>query len=283
MPRLRIFASILVLCVFALPAYADDIVVVNTGSPDGLMATGSRPSSTGKLEIETADDFVLTQTTNIVGGTFTGLLPLGASLSDITGVTVEFYHVFPVDSTNPPDNKVPTRMNSPSDMEFADRSTTSSNLSFTATVLNSTFTAANSVLNGISCAPTTPPNCFTGGEGAVTGQEVQFSFSIDAETLPADHYFFVPQVELSTGDFLWLSAPKPITGGIPFPPGSTDLQTWIRNSDLDPNWIRVGTDVTHQGPFNASFSLVAPEPSSFLLLGTGLIALLGVARRKLDA
>jgi hypothetical protein len=273
MPRLRTLAYISVLCILALPAYADDIVV-NTGSPDGLMATASRPSSPGKMEIETGDDFVLTQTTNIVGGTFTGLLPLGVSLSDITGVTVEFYHVFPVDSTNPPNNLVPTRVNSPSDMEFADRSTTSSNLSFTATVLNSNFTAANSVVNGIACSGS-PPNCFTGGEGPVTGQEVQFSFLIDAETLPADHYFFVPQVELSTGDFLWLSAPKPIAPpGIPFPPGATDLQTWIRNSDLDPNWVRVGTDVTHQGPFNASFSLVAPEPCTLLLTGAGLIALI---------
>ncbi len=31
----------------------------SSGNPDGLMATGSRPSSAGKIEIETGDDFVV--------------------------------------------------------------------------------------------------------------------------------------------------------------------------------------------------------------------------------
>jgi len=265
---------------FALPAYADDIVV-NTGSPDGKIATASRPSSAGKIEIETADDFFLGTDRTIIGGTFTGLLPTGASLSDVTGVTIEFYRVFPKDSDTMRTPNVLTRANSPSDVEFSDRSSGAGNLSFTTTLLSGTFTAVNSVLNGIHPMP----NQFTGGEGSVTGEEVQFSFSINPDFLPADHYFFVPQVELSNGDFFWLSAPKPITGTgttNPFPPGVMDLQTWIRNEDLAPDWSRVGTDITHQGPFNASFSLVAaPEPSGFLLLGTGLIGLLGVARRKL--
>ena len=261
-----------VLCVCALSANADT-VVVNTGNPDGKIATASRPSSPGHMEIETADDFLLTQATVINGGTFTGLIPTG---STVESVTIEFYHVFPVDSTNPPDNKVPTRMNSPSDVEFADRSTISSNLSFTTTVVNPMFTAANSVVNGISCGNVpspTPANCFTGGEGAVTGQEVEFHFSIAPESLPADHYFFVPQVELSDGTFLWLSAPKPIVApGTPF---VGDLQTWIRNSALDPDWLRVGTDITAQGPFNASFTLTtAPEPCTLLLTGAGLLGLM---------
>ena len=71
--------------------------------------------------------------------------------------------------------------------------------------------------------------------------------------LPSDHQFFVPQVVLSTGDFLWLSALKPIVApGTPF---AGDLQSWIRNADLTPDWLRIGTDITHQGPFNAAFSL----------------------------
>ena len=99
--------------------------------------------------------------------------------------------------------------------------------------------------------------------------------------LPAGHYFFRPEVQLSSGNFLWLSAPKPIVGGTgPFTP---DLQTWIRNADLSPDWLRIGTDITHQGPFNASFSLsgetVTPEPSTLLLLGTGM-GVLAARRRK---
>ena len=37
----------------------------STGNPDGLMATLSRPASAGKLETETADDFVTTGSTLI--------------------------------------------------------------------------------------------------------------------------------------------------------------------------------------------------------------------------
>jgi hypothetical protein len=43
-------------------------------------------------------------------------------------------------------------------------------LSFTVTVLDPRFTALNSVANGINPLP----NQFTGGEGAVTGEEVRF-------------------------------------------------------------------------------------------------------------
>ena len=42
--------------------------------------------------------------------------------------------------------------------------------------------------------------------------------------------------------------------GTPFTTG-TDLQSWIRNDALAPDWLRIGTDITHQGPFNAAFSL----------------------------
>jgi hypothetical protein len=176
-------------------------------------------------------------------------------------VIIEFYRIFPLDSTVPPDGRVPTRDNSPSDVAFSSRDSGSGELTFSASLLNSSFTAGNSVLNGIHPLPTV----FTGGEGPITGQEVQLSFSVTSDMLAAGHYFFVPQVELSTGDFFWLSAPKPISGSgtTPFPPGVADLQTWTRNEDLQPDWLRVGTDITHQGPFNASFSLngePVPEP-----------------------
>jgi hypothetical protein len=263
----------------------------STGDPDGLIATASRPASTGKIEIESADDFVVTgaNTLKLTGASFQGLLPTGASLSSVTDVRVEIYRVFPADSdvgrTSGPSvfstTQVPTRVNSPSDVELDSRAFSGGNLTFTPAVLSAMFTANNSILNGIHPSP----NQFTGGDLSVTGQRVSFNVIFTTPfTLPADHYFFVPQVQLSSGDFFWLSAARPIVPpGTPFPPGVTDLQSWIRNSDLDPDWLRIGTDITHLGPFNAAFALSGdlepvPEPATLLLWGTSMAGL-GLAAR----
>jgi hypothetical protein len=224
----------------------------STGEPDGNIATLSRPASPGKLQTETVDDFVATQAVVISQATFTGLLPAGADLTTISGVEIEFYHVFPGDSALPPSGNVPTRTNSPADVEIdsATRDSADASLTFTATILNPSFTASNSVVNGIN----KHPNEKTNGEGAVTGEEVLITVRFTTPVaLPADHYFFRPEVRLSSGDFLWLSAPRPIVApGTPFMP---DLQSWIRNDALAPDWLRIGTDITGQGPFNAAFSL----------------------------
>jgi len=244
----------------------------STGNPDGRIATASRPDSLGKAEIESADDFILTSSlTTLTSATFTGLLtgPPGT----IGEVRVEIYRVFPKDSADPPSGNVPTRVNSPSDVEFADRDTASSNLTFTTAVLSSSFTAANSVLNGINKSP----NQTTGGDGPVTGEEIQFTVTFTTPiNLAADHYFFIPQVQVTGGEFYWLSAPKPIVApGTPFAP---DLQSWIRNDALDPDWLRVGTDIVGGATpptFNAAFSLTGsvPEPGTLLLIGAGMTAL----------
>ena len=92
--RIGIAALTFAAVVMPLPAAADTFVF-STGNPDGLMATAARPDSPGKFEIETGDDFVLTQQTLITGAAFTGLIPLGASTSDIKNVVVEMYRVFP--------------------------------------------------------------------------------------------------------------------------------------------------------------------------------------------
>jgi len=251
----------------------------NSGSPDGLVATASRPSSAGKIEIETADDFVVSGgTAKLTSATFQGLLPTGSQLSNVTQVVVEIYRVFPNDSTNPPSTNVPTRVNSPSDVAFDSRDSGSGTLSFTPGFQASSFTAANSVLNGINKFP----NQLTHGEGAVTGQQVQFNVLFNMPfVLPADHYFFVPQVQLASGDFFWLSAPRPIVPpGTPFPPGVTDLQSWIRNENLDPDWLRIGTDIIGTGAlgFNAAFTVngdldPVPEPATLTLLGTTMAGL----------
>jgi len=261
----------------------------STGNPDGLMATASRPSSAGKIEIESADDFVLTSPTSLASATFTGLIPTGLPLSGISDVRIEIYRVFPNESdvgrtSGPPTfstPQVPTRVNSPSDVELDDRSASANTLKFTPGIIQQTFTANNSVLNGIHPIP----GFHTGGDGSVTGQEVQFNVLFTKPfNLPADHYFFVPQVQLTSGDFFWLSAPRPIVPpGTSFPPGSTDLQEWIRNENLAPDWLRVGADIVGGTTFNATFTLsgdVVPEPSSVFLLFLGGIGVLGAMRVK---
>ena len=224
----------------------------STGNPDGKVATLSRPASADKMQTETADDFLLTQPVVINQATFTGLLPTGAPLSSIRDVEIEVYHVFPGDSALPPSGNVPTRTNSPADVEIdsATRDSADGSLTFSATMVSASFTASNSVVNGIN---KTPPQK-TNGEGAVTGEEVMITVQFNPPiALPADHYFFRPEVLLDRGDFLWLSAPRPIVApGTPF---VGDLQSWIRNDALAPDWLRIGTDITGQGPFNAAFSL----------------------------
>jgi PEP-CTERM motif len=266
----------------------------NTGTPDGKIGTATRPDTGAPFEIESADDFVLTHSTSITSATFTGLVPAGATVGE---VVVEIYRVFPKDSdigrTNGPPTfsttQVPTRVNSPSDVAFDTRDSTS-DLSFLTRVVSSSFTAANSVTPG-GIHP--DPNFHTGGNGPVTGEEVQFNVTFTTPfLLPGDHYFFVPQVEVTGGDFLWLSAPKPIVApGTPFPPGFTDLQSWTRDSNLDPDWLRIGTDIVGKNAdgvaptFNAAFSLtgaVVPEPSTWamMLLGFAGLGFAGYRRAR---
>jgi len=250
--RIAVVVAGLVLLLGATSSWAG-IFFFSTGNPDGKIGTLSQQARPGLLETETADDFILTQDTSIELATFTGLLPVGTSLSDITNVEIEVYHVFPKDSADPPSGHVFTRVNSPADVEIgsATRDGAAESLFFFPILLNSHFTVANTVVTGIHPLPYQ----FTGGEGPATGKKVLFVVVFTPPiVLPADHYFFRPEVGLTEGTFLWLSAPKPIVKpGTPFSP---DLQSWIRNSDLKPDWLRIGTDITHQGPFNAAFSLI---------------------------
>jgi hypothetical protein len=269
--------------VLLAPSLGAQPVFFSTGNVDGQIGIGARPGSAGKLEIEAGDDFVLARATKLTSASFTGLVPANFTSADAIFSRVQIYQVFPNNSVNPPSGHVPTRTNSPADNALLFRET-GAGLTFTSTQIAPTFTAANSVLNGINPLPGTT----TGGEGAITGQEVRFDVTFtNPIALAAGHYFFVPQVGLTNGDFFWLSSVRPIVApGTPFAP---DLQSWIRNEDLVPDWVRVGTDVVgpvNGGPaptFNQAFSLVGtetPEPSTLILSASGLAVVGWTARRR---
>jgi PEP-CTERM motif len=94
------------------------------------------------------------------------------------------------------------------------------------------------------------------------------------------------EVTDASGNFLWLSAPRPIVPpGTSFPPGFTDLQSWTRDAALDPDWLRVGTDIVGAGTFNAAFALsgsTVPEPSTWgmMLLGFAGLGYAGWRRTR---
>jgi len=234
-------------------------VVVNTGNPDGKLGALSRSASANKVETETADDFFLNQTTVLTGATITGLLTNGATVANLQNVEVEIYHVFPLDSDRNRIPEVPSRTNSPSDHEigFATRAVNNATLSARGNVLDNSFTVLNSVVNGINKKPLNT----THGEGAVTGQKVEISITFRTPiALGPGRYFFRPEVGVNNGDFLFLSAPKPIVApGVAIP---GDLQAWIRNANLSPDWLRIGTDIigtdvpgTPAPVFNMTFTL----------------------------
>lgn len=259
----KLFGAFLVLAAMFFSANAaaqETQVLVNTGNPDGKLGALSRRPSANKVETETADDFVLKQTTVLTGASIIGLVSPATSLANITNVEVELYHVFPLDSVDPPSGNVPSRTFSPADVEIdsATRDASQQTLRFSTNLLNASFTVLKTVVNGINKKPLST----TQGEPSATGQEVEIAITFTSPiVLPAGHYYFRPEVLVNGSDFLYLSAPRPIVApGIPI---AGDLQAWIRNSKLSPDWLRIGTDII--GPdlttgaaaptFNMTFSL----------------------------
>ena len=221
----------------------------STGEPNAI-ASVSHPEGRHTTEHESADDFILTSRTLLQQASFTGVLLHGGP-GAIREVVVELYHVFPKDSNTARTPQVPTRENSPGDKRFDARSSEDGTLQFTVTVIAPHFEVDNSVIEGIN----PQPNQTTGGDGPVTGHLVRFDVVFNPPfDMPADQYFFVPQGGLkgASGNFLWLA--------VPFPQFTNDLQMWVRQESLKPDWLRVGSDIVGPTPalgpkFNASFSL----------------------------
>jgi len=270
----QVFKTITIILALAGGLAGAPITIADTGNPNNQIAVASRPNSGGgTFEIESADDFIVSGGgAMITGGTFTGLLSGSLAVPTVQNVDIEIYRVFPLDSNTVRTPNVTTRANSPSDVAFLTRDASLLDFAFSTTTLSASFTANNSVQPGGIHAF---PNQTTGGNGPVTGIETKVTFNLVTPFfLPDGHYFFVPQVQLSGGNFYWLSAERPITTGLNFAP---DLQAWTRDGFLDPDWSRVGTDIVGGNPaptFNMAFSLVGtavPEPStvSFCLLALG--------------
>jgi hypothetical protein len=245
-------AVVTVAATLAMPSWADSFFF-STGAPDGQAGAVTRPATPGKIEVETADDFTLTQTTVLKGVTINGFLAGRTPLTNVVNVEVEFYNVFPLNSA-PASGRSPSRVNSPSDVEIgsATRDARTGGLSFIISQANPSFVIINSVVTDISF-----PFFFTGGDHAMGGQQVQIAVTFtNPIILPAGHYFFRPEVEVNDDNFLFVSAPRPI-----IPPGTpvaNDAQAWMRNTNLKPDWLRVGTDIIGGAvppTYNMSFSM----------------------------
>ena len=97
--------AVLLYPLLALPAFP--ATIYNNDTPNNLIGVSSNPAGGGRIEHEAGDDFILNASTLIAGGTFTGLIPTGATIAN---VVVEIYRVFPKDSVFPPDGRVLTRL-----------------------------------------------------------------------------------------------------------------------------------------------------------------------------
>jgi hypothetical protein len=235
---------------------------IDTGIPDGRIATISEPPNAhnSQVEFESADDFTLPSAMRIRNATFTGLLTGGATLNDVSNVFITIYRVFPNDSDTTRTPNVPTRTNSPADNEIENRDSAANELAFQSFLVNQAFTVEHSV----SSADKISVN--SGGNGSVTGEEVTFSLKFQVPLdLAAGAYFCVPKVGLSDqappgSDFLWLSAPRVVAPPSPNKTSPPDRQTWMRDDPgLAPDWLRIGADIIGGTTFNGSFSLYATD------------------------
>ncbi len=115
--------TVTIFCLLVSPAFG--ATIYNNLTPTSAMGIATRPAVPGgPFEIEGADDFFLTAQTLINSASFVGVIvpgPNGGS-STITDVVAEMYRIFPADSNTTRTPNVLTRANSPSDVDFASKS-----------------------------------------------------------------------------------------------------------------------------------------------------------------
>ena len=261
------FRSSLIGLLPAAAAAAETPFFFSTGDPDGKIATATRPDTARSIrdrvgrrlrshpfDVNHQRDLHRPAATRCDGGAMSARSSSRSTACFRKDSDVGRTSGSPTFSTS----NVPTRVNSPSDIAFQERDA-GSGLTFSTERAGRHFTALNSVQPG-GIHPL--PGSIHGRQWCCQGEEVQFTVTFTTPfLLAADHYFFVPQVQLDDGDFLWLSAPKPIVApGHRSRPASPTCRAGpaMTARGIDPDWLRIGTDITHQGPFNAAFSLRAP-------------------------
>jgi hypothetical protein len=104
-------------------------------------------------------------------------------------------------------------------------------------------------------------------EGTIDGDYDMYSdvFSIPGQTLAAGTYYLQIGNAVTTGNALW------------------DFSNGPSSAQLDLNGNYIGFDIGSETFALYGSSSPVPEPSSFLLLGSGLAGLVGVIKRKLMA
>src|SRR5437773_8669090 len=145
----RLLSALVLVLGLVSPAFADPFFFT-TLDVDGRIGVASRPASAdgSKIEIEAADDFILGTDTLLYAAVFTGLMPANFGFGDIGNIKIEIYRVFPSDSDTTRTPNVPTRTNSPADVQFDSRSTAEGTLYASFEVVQFQYQVSNSVLNG---------------------------------------------------------------------------------------------------------------------------------------
>mmetsp|Transcript_31080 Transcript_31080/g.52333 ORF Transcript_31080/g.52333 Transcript_31080/m.52333 type:complete len:283 (-) Transcript_31080:561-1409(-) len=231
----------------------------STGNPDGRFASNIQIDGP---EWESADDFKLCYPTNLYSGSVYVLLPNNVNpLTHIGQGAFEIYRIFPLDSA-PFDNLVPSRTNSPSDVDLGPKSrdTSSGSLRVFARLVRTPYSVSKSVFRRMFKKPA---NVTTGGDGPLSGTLYEFDFVFTTPiSLPAGRFFAVFQLNYTPAARAWAAFPPVAVSAAGPVAESGDLQSWGRKrgttaiTNIFNDWERFGTDVVGGGvKYNIAFSL----------------------------